>query len=116
MLRLLADENIKSQLIRGVLRRNPSVDIVRVQDVGLGGADDNAILEWAAQEGRVVLTYDVATVPDAAYRRAVEGLPMPGIFAIPWSAPLREVIDDLLLLAEASLPEEWEGQVLYLPL
>jgi Domain of unknown function (DUF5615) len=116
VLRLLADENIKTRLIRGVLRKNPDIDIVRVQDVGLASAADEVILEWAAGEGRLVITYDVTTMPDAAYRRVVEGLSMPGVFALPWSASLRQIIDDLVLLAEASQPDEWEGQIIYLPL
>jgi hypothetical protein len=48
MLRLLADENFNNQIIRGILRRNPDVDIVRVQDIGLIEADDPTVLEWAA--------------------------------------------------------------------
>jgi hypothetical protein len=62
------------------------------------------------------VNYDVATMPDAAYRRVAEGLPMPGVFAVPWSASIGQVIEDLLLLAEASVPGEWEGQIIYLPL
>ncbi len=116
MVRLLADENIKNQLIRGLLRRNPEIDIVRVQDAGLAGADDIAVLDWASREGRVLVTFDVATMPDAAYKRVSEGLPMPGVVAIPWSTSLSQAIEDLLLLAEASLPDELEGRILYLPL
>ena len=56
MLRLAADENFNNNIIRGLLRRQPDLDIVRVQDVGLSGADDPTVLEWAAQEGRVLLT------------------------------------------------------------
>jgi len=52
LLRFLADENIESQLIAAI-RRDPAIDIVRVQDVGLSGAGDPAVLEWAAQEDRV---------------------------------------------------------------
>ena len=48
MLRLAADENLNGDIVRGLLRRNPQVDIVRVQDVGLSGANDPAVLE----EGR----------------------------------------------------------------
>ena len=44
MLPLAADENFDNDLIRGVLRRQPASDIVRVQDVGLSGADDPAVL------------------------------------------------------------------------
>jgi hypothetical protein len=39
MLRLAADENFNNDIVRGVLRRNPAVDIVRVQDAGLSEAD-----------------------------------------------------------------------------
>ncbi|MEI1374852.1 DUF5615 family PIN-like protein [Nostoc sp. UHCC 0926] len=35
-----------------MLRRNPNIDIIRVQDVDLSGKDDPTILEWAAQEDR----------------------------------------------------------------
>jgi predicted nuclease of predicted toxin-antitoxin system len=64
MIRFLADENLNNQIVRGVLRRNPNIDIVRVQDIGLSQADDPTVLEWAAQNGCVVLTHDVATMTD----------------------------------------------------
>lgn len=35
MLRLLVDENFNGSIVRGVLLRNPDVDLVRVQDIGL---------------------------------------------------------------------------------
>ena len=53
MIKFLADENLNNQIVRGVLRQNPDIDIVRVQDVGLKGADDPDVLSWAAQDGRV---------------------------------------------------------------
>ena len=61
MLRLSADENFNNDLVRGVIRRMPDLDIVRIQDAGLRGADDQTVLEWCAQEGRVMLTHDVTT-------------------------------------------------------
>ena len=56
MLLLAADENFNNDIVRGLLRQKPSLDIVRIQDVGFSGADDPTILEWAAQEGRALLT------------------------------------------------------------
>ena len=35
MLRLLADENFNGDVLRALLLRQPDLDIVRVQDVGL---------------------------------------------------------------------------------
>ncbi len=43
-MKLLADENFDNTIIRGLLRRDPNIDIVRVQDVGLSGDDDPTIL------------------------------------------------------------------------
>lgn len=40
MLRFAADENFNADIVRGLRRRLPELDIVRVQDVGLSGADD----------------------------------------------------------------------------
>ncbi len=48
MLRLVADENFNNDIVRGLLRRKPDLDIVRIQDAGLSGADDPAVLEWAS--------------------------------------------------------------------
>ena len=48
MLLLASDENFNNDIVRGLLRRNPGLDIARIQDVGLSGADDPTILEWAA--------------------------------------------------------------------
>ena len=116
MLRFLVDENFDNDILRGVLRRNPEADIARVQDVGLRGADDPAILEWAASENLVLLTHDVETMTYYAYERVKKGLPMPGVFEVSQNAAIGEVIEDILLLLECSLPNEWVGQVRYLPL
>lgn len=116
MLRFAADENFNNDIVRGLLRRKPDLDIVRVQDVGLTGANDPTILEWAAQEGRVLLTHDVTTITRYAYERVRTGKLMPGVFEVSRQVPIGVAIDDILLIAEYSLPGEWEGEVRYLPL
>jgi hypothetical protein len=116
MLRLAADENFNNDIVRGLWRRKPELDIVRIQDVGLSGADDPAVLEWAAREGRVLLTHDVTTMTRYAYERVRTGQPMPGVFEVSRAVPIGLAIEDILLLAECSLEGEWEGQVRYLPL
>jgi hypothetical protein len=116
MARFLADENFNNQIVRGVLRQNPDVDIVRVQDVDLSGADDPTVLAWAAQEGRIVLTHDVATMTTFAYQRIQARLPMPGLFEVNRRVPVGLAIEEIILIAECSLEGEWEGQVRFLPL
>jgi hypothetical protein len=116
VLRFAADENFNNDIIRGLVRRKPDVDIVRVQDVGLSGADDPAILEWAAQQGRVLVTHDVSTLSTYVHTRTAAGLPMPGVFEVGAGVSIGGIIEDLLLIAECSVEGEWEGQVRYLPL
>ncbi len=116
MLLLATDENFNNDIMRGLLRRNPDLDIVRIQDEGLSGAVDPMILGWAAQEGRVLLTHDVSTITYYAYERVRAGQSMPGVFEVSRDVPIGVAIEDILLLAECSLDDEWEGQVRYLPL
>jgi hypothetical protein len=115
-LSFVADENFDGRIVRGLLLREPELDIVRVQDVGLLKGTDETILEWAARHGRVVLTHDVNTMSDYAYQRVVAGLPMPGVCEVPKWLGIGRAIDDLLVLAMCSEPGELNSQVLYLPL
>ena len=77
MLRLLADENFNGDIVRGLMLHQPELNLIRVQEVGLAGADDPDILAWAAQNNRIVLTHDRATMPDYAYERVAAGEAMP---------------------------------------
>lgn len=84
-MRLAADENLNGHIIRGLLLRLPDLDIVRVQDAELSGADDETVLAWAAAEGRILLSHDVATITRYAYERVAAGEAMPGVIEIPLS-------------------------------
>ena len=75
-----------------------------------------SVLNWAAQEHRVLFTHDVSTMTNYAYERVQAGKSMPGLFELPRGLPVAKAIDDILLIAECSLEDEWEGQVRYLPL
>jgi Domain of unknown function (DUF5615) len=116
MLSLLSDENFNGDIIRGLFLRQPSLDLVRVQDVGLRELDDPTILAWAATNKRILLTHDRATMPDFAYNRLIEGEQMAGMFVMNDRMPIRQAIDELLLLIDCSEQAEWKRVVLYLPL
>lgn len=116
MLRLLADENFNGDIIRGVLLRSPGLDLVRVQDVGLSGSPDDDVLAWAAENDRIILTHDRATMPDFAYERVAAGDPMPGAFVFNDRFPVGQAIGEILLLDECSEGVEWSDRVVHLPL
>ena len=82
MIKLLTDENFDGDILRGMLRRMPDLDVIRVQDIGLSQTLDPIILAWAAANQRVLLTHDMKTVPDFANDRVRAGELMPGVFLV----------------------------------
>lgn len=116
MLSFAADENFNNHILRGIYRRDSSVDVVRIQDEGLLEADDREILLWCAEEDRILLTQDIRTIPDHVEEAIEQGGTLPGVIYAPLHQPISDVIDDLLLIADCGRKEEFENVILYLPL
>ena len=55
-------------------------------------------------------------MPDFAFERLRQKKPLPGVFIWRRRAALGAVLDDLILIVQASEPEEWRDKVVYLPL
>ena len=115
-MRFLADENIDPDLVIGLRRRVDTIDIVRVQDVGLRTMGDTDVLEWAAKERRILVSHDLRTIPNFVGERLEAGLPMPGVLLLRSTLPIAQAIDHLALIASSSEAEEWKNQIVYLPL
>lgn len=116
MMRFLADENFNNDILHGLRSRMPDIDIVRTQDTEVYQADDPRLLEWAAQQGRILLTHDVQTIPGYVYQRVIAGLPMPGVVEVNQDINIGEAIEDLLILIGAGRPDDFENQVRYVPI
>ena len=115
-LRFVADENVDERLVLAALRRVDRCDLVRVRDIGRVGRTDADLLEWAAEQRRIVITHDVRTMPRAAYLRIDAGKPMPGVVIVRTRAATRVVIDDLVLILDAGRPGDFRDRVVFLPL
>ncbi len=116
MIRFLADENFNNEILRGVQRRVPDAEILRVQDTELESQPDPLVLEWAARHGYVVLTHDVNTMRGYFYQRVKADLPVPDLFLVSGAKPIGPVIDSLELILLTSDESEWQGRIEYLPL
>lgn len=116
MICFLLDENFNGKIARGLLARKPDADMIRVQDTELAGADDPAVLAWAASEGCILLTHDLNTMTKYANERIAQGLPLTGVILVPDMLPVAKVIDDLLTILGASKASDWENRVDFLPL
>lgn len=115
-MQFLADENFDNRIIRGLLRRDNTFDIVRVQDVGLYGMDDPTVLAWAADANRILLSHDQRTIPTYAFARLAEDQKIAGVIIVPDDMPLGPVIEEILLIVDCSTAQEWINQVQRLPL
>lgn len=115
-MKFLADENFDNRIVRGLLRRRPDFDIIRVQDLEIAGADDPTVLAWAAQEGRILLTHDERTIPNYAYERLAAGQTIAGVIVASDNLAISTVIEDVLLIVECSSADEWINQLQRLPL
>jgi len=114
MLRLLADADLKSAIVTGVVRRNPSIDFKRAEEVPLEGLEDPKVLAVAAQERRVLVSHDVSTMPN--HLRAIVATTLsPGVILVPQRLPVSEAIDLVLLVCEAAEPEDLENRICLLP-
>ena len=115
MIRFLADEDFNGRIVRGLFLRQSDLDLVRVQDVELSGADDDTILEWADKSSRILLTHDGRTMPPHVRSRLAAGRHLPGVFIVDDLAPIGLCISDILLVAQCSHEDEWRDQMNYLP-
>lgn len=116
MLRLASDADVHGEIIRGLRRRLPEIDLVRVQDALPEGTPDPDILAWAAAENRVLISNDRETMVGFAYQRAAAREPIPGLIATTIEQSIGSAIDDILLISDCMSEEEIENQiVVFLP-
>jgi hypothetical protein len=110
MLRLASDADVHGEIVRGLHRRRPEIDLVRVQDALPESASDLEVLTWAAAEVRVLITNDRNTMVGFAYQLAAAGDLVPGVVVTTNEQSVGSAIDDILLIAEYMPEEEIRGQ------
>jgi hypothetical protein len=116
MLRLASDADVHGDIIRGLRRRMPDIDLVRAQDALPEGAPDSKVLAWAVAENRVLITNDRNTMVGLVHQRVAAGDPVHGIIVTTNEQAVGMAIDDILLVAECMPEEEIRDQVvIYLP-
>ena len=115
MLRLLIDQDLDHDILRGLFRRIPRLDVVTAFEIGMREATDTQLLTWAAQEGRIIITHDRRTMPTHAADLMNKGGNMAGLIVVPRSMSLQRVLEDLELLITCSENDEWVNVIRYLP-
>jgi hypothetical protein len=73
------------------------------------------LLEWAAQQGYILLSSDRNTLIEFYSERLREGFQSEGLFIVQSDVSMGAIIDDLVVIASASERSEWENQITFLP-
>jgi hypothetical protein len=110
----LADENLRRAVVLGVRRREPTISFAEAFEVEASGKDDLAVLRIAVTEGRVLVSYDVRTMP-RFFDEFIRLQRSPGLVLIPQRLAMKIAIEELVLLWIASEAHEWENRICFLP-
>jgi hypothetical protein len=116
MVRFLADASLHHAIVTGCLRRESKVDFVSARTAKLQGMSDRDVLTLAAAQGRILVTHDFRTLPRHFAEFLATGATSSGVFLVKQQTPLAPVIDDLLLIWTASMPEDWKKRIVAIPL
>jgi hypothetical protein len=111
----LADANFNQKIVRGLLIREPAIDFERPETVIPEKTPDPQVLALAESLGRVLVTHDVSTMP-GWFRQFVEERRCAGLILVPDKLPIRDVIEDLLLIWHLTEAGEWVNHMQRLPL
>lgn len=119
MLRLLLDENMRSDsLWKSVQAKRKAIpfDIVRVGNDGppLGIADAD-LVQWAAVEQRILISFDKRTLPKHLLDVVASGHHSPGIVFMSRKLALSEMAEYLQLIAVSSSADEWADTCRFIP-
>ncbi len=114
-IRYQADADLNADIVTGIRRREPLIDIQSADDAGLRRVADPLVLAYAAREGRILVSHDRKTMPQhfAVFTTAAMS---PGLFIISQTTDVRVAIEELILIWAASEAEEWINIVVTVPI
>ena len=113
-IRFQADADLRVPIVKGLRRREPSIDFMTANQAGLSGIDDWAVLALAASNGRLLVSHDVNTMPET-FSRFIQEQTSPGVILISQELSYREAIEGLLRVWSSTEAKDWENVLSFLP-
>jgi hypothetical protein len=77
---------------------------------------DPTLLDWAASQGRIIVTHDVNTITRHAHERMKQGLPMSGVIIVSYDLEIGRAIGNLEIITESATVLDLANQIQFLPL
>ena len=115
-IRFQADNDLKRIVVDATLRREPQIDFQTAQAARLDDLDDEAVLRLAASQSRILVSHDKRTMPRALASFVGSGGTSPGVLlVIPQNAPIREVVEALILIWADDRANDWKNLIAKVP-
>jgi Domain of unknown function (DUF5615) len=114
---LLLDENLPRSLQTALWRARASAEVLRVGVPGGPplGSSDAEVLRFAEERKALLITRDRRTMPVHIASHIAAGGTTWGVAIVRGDIAPRALVDDILLILEASTPDEWRDVTTYLP-
>jgi len=115
-IRFQADNDLKRIIVDATLRREPRIDFQTAQAARLNDLDDETVLRLAASQSRILVSHDKRTMPRALASFIASGGTSPGVLlVIPQNAPIREVVEALILIWADERADDWRNLIAKIP-
>lgn len=117
-IRYLLDENLSPSYREQLLRRQPDLMVWMIGDPGVPpkGTLDPEILRWCEENTFILVTNNRRSMPVHLADHLAEGRHVPGILVLRLKAEIRQIIEDLILIAAVSDDDEYQERIDYIPL
>ncbi len=118
MIKYLLDENVDPAFWKALKRREPELVIWRMGRPAspARGTLDPEILLWCEANNFILVTNNRKSMPGHLRDHLAAGRHIPGIFLLNEDMSLGETVEELVLIAGASFPEEYQDQIRHLPI
>jgi hypothetical protein len=117
-LKYLMDENVAPAYPTQIRRKRPDLVIRVVGETGTPRKStlDPEILLWCKEYRFVLVTNNRKSMPVHLTEHITQGRHVPGIFILNPSLSIGQNIDELILIAEGSFDDEYQDQIIHLPI
>jgi predicted nuclease of predicted toxin-antitoxin system len=109
-----ADADLRDPIVSGVKRREPMIDFKTANEAQLEGVPDTEVLARAANEGRMLVSHDVNTMPEH-FAEFIKTRTSPEVVLINQDLQYSKAIDGLIRLWITAEAEDWENPLSFLP-
>lgn len=113
----LIDENLPPVIAAQVRRHEPRIQVLAIGQSGapVKGALDPQLLCWIEENDCLLVTNNRTSMPGHLRAHRAAGGHIPGILVTPFPLDIGMLVEELILIWVASLPNEYRDQIVYLP-